>query len=298
MIGRRPLLLAAMPALLRCSVGLAAAPLRVVASFSVLADMVRVVGGGRVEVVSLIGPGGDPHAYEPTPDDARRLKAAHLVVVNGLGLEGWMSRLASASGYDGTPIVASAGVPTRSMTDDGTTITDPHAWNSPANGVIYVSNIVRALTAVDPDGASAYGANGDAYVANLRALDADARRQIGAIPPAQRKVLTSHDALGYFGQAYGITFLAPLGVSTESEASARDVAALIRQIKAEHVRTYFFENSNDPRIVRQVAAATGAMPGGELYVEALSPPDGPASTYLAMLRYDIDKLVTAMRANR
>lgn len=273
----------------------AARTLEAVASFTVLADMVHQVGGERVHVSSLVGPNGDPHAYEPTPDDARRLKAADIVFVSGLGLEGWMDRLITASGYQGRIIVSTEGVSTRRMEDDGKQITDPHAWNSAANGVIYVGNIVRALSAADPEGAATYQANGARYAQQLRDLDAYARQQIAAVPPARRKVLTSHDAFGYFGAAYGVTFLAPLGVSTESEASAKDVARLIRQIRAEHVRTYFFENSNDPRLVRQIAAATGAQPGGTLYVEALSPADGPAATYAAMFRYNVDQLVAAMK---
>ncbi len=299
MIRRRSVLLLGLALPVLPHVGRAAGkPVQVVASFPILADMVRVVGGDRVVVASLVGRGGDPHAYEPTPDDARRLKAADLVFVNGLGLEGWMNRLVDAAGYRGTVVVATEGVQPRSMNEDGRTFVDPHAWNSPANGVIYVGNIVRALSAADPAGAAAYRANAEAYVQALQAVDADAGRRIGAIPAAQRKVLTSHDSLGYFGRAYGVTFLAPLGISTESEASARVVAALIRQIEAEHIRTYFFENSNDPRLVRQVAQATGAQSGGELYVEALSPDDGPAATYLMLLRYNLDKLVGAMQANR
>jgi zinc/manganese transport system substrate-binding protein len=275
----------------------AATPLEAVASFTVLADMVHRVGGDRVHVASLVGPNGDPHAFEPTPDDARRLKAANLVFVSGLGLEGWMDRLISASGYRGEIIVASDGIHTRRMEEDGKQITDPHAWNSAANGVIYVGNIVNALSAADPDGASVYQTNGERYAQQLRDLDSYAHQQVASVPPTRRKVLTSHDAFGYFGAAYGVTFLAPLGLSTESEASAQDVAKLIRQIKAEHVRAYFFENSNDPRLVKQIASATGAEAGGVLYVEALSPPDGPAPTYTAMFRRNVDELVRAMKKN-
>ena len=276
---------------------LAAKTLEAVASFTVLADMVRQVGGDRVHVASLIGPNGDPHAFEPTPDDARRLKAADLVFVNGLALEGWMDRLITASGYAGKVVVLTDGVPTRHMVDDGRDVTDPHAWNSAANGVIYVQNITKALTAADPEGAATYKANGERYAQVLRDLDAYARQQVASVPPAQRKVLTSHDAFGYFGAAYGVEFLSPLGLSTESEASAKDVANLIRQIKKEGVRAYFVENSNDPRLVRQIASATGAQPGGKLYVEALSPPDGPAPSYVAMFRHNVDAMVRAMKAH-
>ena len=282
-----PLLLWAGPA--------AARALQVVASFTVLADMVRQVGGDHVQVTSLVGPNGDPHAYEPSPDDARRLKAADLVFINGLGLEGWMTRLVTASGTQGKPVVATEGLQTRRMDEDGRPVVDPHAWNSMANAPAYLGNIVRALSAADPDDAADYRERGARYGAELQALDSYARQQVALVPSGRRKVLTSHDAFGYFGAAYGVTFLSPVGLSTESEASAKAVAALIRQVKAEHVRTYFLESAADPRLVRQVANATGAEPGGTLYVEALSAPDGPAATYAAMFRYNVDALVAAMR---
>jgi zinc/manganese transport system substrate-binding protein len=274
-----------------------AKPLDAVASFTVLADMVRQVGGDRVLVSSLVGPNGDPHAFEPSPDDGRRLKEADLVFVSGLGLEGWMDRLITASGYQGTVVAASDGIPTRTMEEDAKRIVDPHAWNSAANGAVYVGNIVKALSAADPEGAAQYEANGKRYADELRGLDAYARQMIGTVPADRRKVLTSHDAFGYFGDAYGVTFLAPVGFSTESEASAADVAKLIHQIKAEHVKAYFFENSNDPKLIRQIARAAKAEPGGELYVEALSEPDGPAPTYAAMFRRNVDLMVAAMRRN-
>jgi len=272
-----------------------ASPLEAVASFTVIADMVQNVGGERVHVTSLIGPNGDPHVYEPTPADAQALKKADVAFVSGLHLEGWMDRLIKASGYKGEPVVLSTGIKTRSMEEDGQRITDPHAWNSAANAQIYVRNIVAALQKVDPQGANVYQANGERYSAQLKALDSYARAQIQNIPASQRKVLTSHDAFGYFGDAYGVTFLSPLGFSTESEASAADVGKLIRQIKAEHVSAYFFENSGDPRLVKQIADASGAKPGGELYVEALSPADGPAGSYVQMFRYNVDAMVKAMR---
>ncbi|MBX8486592.1 metal ABC transporter substrate-binding protein [Pseudomonas cichorii] len=272
-----------------------AKPLEAVASFTVIADMVSNVGGERVHVTSLIGPNGDPHVYEPTPRDAQALKSADLTFVNGLHLEGWMDRLIKASGYKGQPVVVSDGIKTRYMSEDGKLITDPHAWNSATNGVIYVRNIIAALKKADPEGASVYEANGQRYIVQLQELDLYARDQVQSVPESKRKILTSHDAFGYFGDAYGVTFLSPLGFSTESEASAADVAKLIRQIKSEHVTAYFFENSGDPRLVKQIADASGAQPGGELYVEALSPADGPAASYAQMFRYNVDKLTAAMK---
>ncbi len=292
---RRRTVLAALLLLPLGTLPAAARPLEVVASFTILADMVHEVGGDRVHVSSLVGPNGDPHAYEPSPDDARRLKAADLVVVNGLGLEGWMTRLVAASGTKGTLVVATQGIAPLQMTEDGKVITDPHAWNSAAAAQAYVRTIAAALIAADPGGAPAYQANAGRYGTALAQLDTEARQRIAAIPPARRKVLTSHDAFGYFAAAYGVTFLSPVGLSTESEASAHQVAALIRQIKAEGIRTYFLESSNDPRLVQQVARATGARPGGTLYVEALSAPGGPAPNYAALFRGNLDKLVAAMQ---
>ena len=294
----KPKMLLAAVFALSSMAGLAQAkPIEAVASFTVIADMVQNVGGDHVHVTSLIGPNGDPHAYEPTPNDAQALKRADLVFVSGLHLEGWLDRLIKASGYQGQPVVLSNGIKTRSMEEDGKRITDPHAWNSAANGVVYVRNIISALQKADPANASDYQAKGEQYIQQLEQLDAYARAQVQAIPSDKRKVLTSHDAFGYFGDAYGVTFLSPLGFSTETEASASDVAKLIKQIKHEHVRTYFFENSSDPRLVKQIADASGAQPGGELYVESLSPADGPAPTYAQMFRYNVDKLTAAMKGN-
>ena len=294
----KPKMLLAAVFALSSMAGLAQAkPIEAVASFTVIADMVQNVGGDHVHVTSLIGPNGDPHAYEPTPNDAQALKRADLVFVSGLHLEGWLDRLIKASGYQGQPVVLSNGIKTRSMEEDGKRITDPHAWNSAANGVVYVRNIISALQKADPANASDYQAKGEQYIQQLEQLDAYARAQVQAIPSDKRKVLTSHDAFCYFGDAYGVTFLSPLGFSTETEASASDVAKLIKQIKHEHVSTYFFENSSDPRLVKQIADASGAQPGGELYVESLSPADGPAPTYAKMFRYNVDKLTAAMKGN-
>ncbi|AGB70340.1 MULTISPECIES: metal ABC transporter solute-binding protein, Zn/Mn family [Rhizobium] len=268
--------------------------LNVVASFTVLADVVKHVGGDHVKVSSLVGPNGDPHEFEPSPADAKTLNAAKVVFVSGEGLEGWMDRLISASGYKGTPMVASDGINTRTMVDDGRTVTDPHVWNSPVNVKVWVANIEKALSAADPADAADFKANAERYTKVLTELDAYAHSKFDKIADDRRKVLTSHDAFGYFGREYKVNFLAPIGFSTETEASAAKVAQLIEQIKTEHVKTYFFENSNDPRLVKQVAKATGAEPGGELYVESLSKASGPASTYEKMFRYNVDQLATAM----
>ncbi|WP_413207159.1 metal ABC transporter substrate-binding protein [Rhodospirillum sp. A1_3_36] len=268
--------------------------LEAVASFSVLADVVKQVGGDAVHVKSLVPVNGDPHDFEPSPDDAKALKSADVTFVSGLGLEGWFERLAKASGYADDPVVVSDGIKTLTLEEDGQTITDPHVWNSAANVLIWVTNIEKALSKADPEDAATFKANAEQYSKKLRDLDRYATSSISSIPPEKRKVLTSHDAFGYFGHEYGVTFLSPLGVSTETEASAADVAQLIDQIKEEQVKVYFIENSNDPRLVKQIANATGAEPGGELYVESLSDAAGPAPTYAKMFRYNVDQIVGAI----
>ncbi|MEB7539151.1 metal ABC transporter substrate-binding protein [Pantoea anthophila] len=267
----------------------------VVASFTVLADIVSQVGGDHVKVKSLVGPDGDPHTFEPTPQDSQALAKADLVFVSGLGLEGWMDRLVSASGYHGQPVVASAGVTTRSMEEEGKTITDPHAWNSMQNGVIYATNVMNALVKADPEDAAAIRQRGQNYIQQLQALDSWAKTAFDKIPVEKRKVLTSHDAFGYFGQRYGVTFLAPVGFSTEAEASASNVGDLITQLKQQHITRYFIENQTDPRLVKQIASATGAEPGGELYPEALSPASGPAPTYQAAFKHNVDAMLKSMQ---
>jgi len=295
MISRRLLLSAAIPALMAFStVPAFADTLKVVASFTVLGDVVSQVGGKHVKVTNLVGPNGDPHEFEPSPSDAKNLKAAQVAFVSGEGLEGWMDRLITASGYKGKPVVVSDGISTRSMDEDGKTVTDPHVWNSPVNVKIWVANIEKALSEADPGDAGAFKANAEAYLQKLDAMNAYAHSKFDNIPADRRKVLTSHDAFGYFGREYNVRFLAPLGLSTETEASAADVAKLIEQIKAEGVKTYFLENSNDPRLVKQIARATAAQPGGELYVESLSDAKGPAPTYEKMFRYNVDQIAAAM----
>lgn len=267
----------------------------VVASFTVLADMVRQIGGQYVEVKSLVGPNGDPHTFEPSPQDSVALAKADVVIISGLGLEGWMERLIEASGYKGKVMVASKGVKTRTMEEDGTVITDPHAWNSMANGVIYARNISESLQKADPQDAIAIRKQGDAYIQQLQDLDTQTAAEFAAIPVAKRHVLTSHDAFGYFGERYGVTFMSPIGLNTDEEASASQVAALITQLKTNHIHRYFIENQTDPRLVQQIASAAGATPGGELYPEALSPAGGPAATYVDAFKHNVSELLKSMQ---
>jgi zinc/manganese transport system substrate-binding protein len=267
-----------------------------VTSFTVLADVVQQIGGDKVVVKSLIGLDGDPHQFEPSPNDARTLKETDLVFISGHGLERWFEQLAKASGYQGVPVVVSDGISFRQRERRGQISDDPHVWNSPLNVLTWVSNIEKALVAADPDDAGSFRANAERYRADLPNLDHDARAKLDLISQAKRKILTSHDAFGYLGRDYGVTFLAPLGVSTETEASAARLAQLIEQIKKEGIRVYFVENSNDPRLVQQIAAETGARPGGKLYAEALSKADGPAPTYLKMFGHNLGEIVKALAA--
>ena len=280
----------------------AADRLPVVASFSILGDMTARVGGDRVAVTTLVGPDGDAHVYEPTPDDVCAVAAARLLVVNGLGFEGWMDRLAGASGYAGPVVVASRGVAPREIVEEEHADAeghdhhgiDPHAWQDVANAVIYVKNIAAGLDAADPEGKATYDANAAAYVAELEALDAEVRTAMAALPADRRKIITSHDAFGYFGAAYGLELLAPEGVSTESEATAADVAGIIRQIREDAIPAIFVENIKDRRLIDQIAAETAAAVGGELYTDALSDKDGPAPTYVEMIRHNVKTLAEAL----
>ncbi|MCX8962571.1 metal ABC transporter substrate-binding protein [Erwinia psidii] len=266
-----------------------------VASFSVLANIVSEVGGEHVKVKSLVGFDGDPHSFEPTPQDSESLAKADVVFVSGLGLEGWMDRLISASEYKGKVIVASQGIATRSMEEDGKTITDPHAWNSMKNGEVYATNVMNALIAADPQDADYFRQRGSAYLSQLQKLDKWAESRFAAVPAVKRKVLTSHDAFGYFGQRYGVSFLSPVGFSTESEATASDVAGLITQLKKEKIHSYFIENQTDPRLVKQIATATGAQPGGELHPEALTRKGGEAESYIAAFRHNVNVMLASMK---
>lgn len=273
---------------------LAAKTIDVVASFTVLADVVQNVGGDHVHVKSLVPPNGDPHDYEPSPDDAKAVKAAAATFLSGEGLETWFERLAKAAGTQTPPVIVSNGIATHEFEEDGETVTDPHVWNSAANVLIWIDNIEAALIAADPGDAADIKASASAYRSKIAALDTTIKTRMAAIPLEKRKVLTSHDAFGYYGKEYGVTFLSPLGVSTETEASAADVAELIDQIRKEGVKVYFLESSNDSRLVTQVAGATGAQPGGELYPEALSEAGGPAPTYIDMMQYNTDRILSAI----
>lgn len=298
-------------------------PARVVATFSILGDMVQRIGGDHVTVTTLVGPNGDTHVYQPTPAAARAVSEAQVLIVNGLEFEGWLDRLTDASDFDGLRVVATTGIDPIAFEDghddhageehhddEGDDHAeeahhddedhhdhgafDPHAWQSLKNAVTYADNITAALALNDPDNATAFYQNRAAYVAEIEALDAEIHDIVASLPENRRTVVTSHDAFQYFGRDYGLTFLAPQGWSTESEASAQDVAGLIKQMRAEGISAVFVENITDSRLLEQIANETGASIGGTLYPGALSGPDGPAPTYLDMMRHNANALAQSL----
>ncbi len=302
------LLLAASLAAGLSSPALAADRLKVVASFSVLGDLVQEVGGDHVDVITLVGPNGDAHTFEPSPQDAKELGAAAVLVENGLGLEHFMQRLVTASNFKGETVIASKGVKPREWEGDAEEAAeltkdehghaiDPHAWQDPRNGILYVNNIVAGLSTADPAHAADYKKNGAALVAQLAAIDKRFAAEFSKLSEADRRIVTSHDAFGYLGAAYGITFIAPEGLSTESDVSAADIAKIVKQVKDEHIRAIFIENITDPRLINQIARETGVPVGGELFSDALSPKDGPAPTYVTMFENNEKKLLAALNGS-
>ena len=296
---RRALAATALAALFVAASARAQDRLKVIASFSILGDLVKNVGGDRVEVATLVGPNGNAHVYAPSPGDAKKVADAKLVFVNGLGFEGWLERLVKASGTKAPIVIATKGIKPLERTGDHDHDhdhgrADPHAWQSVANAKIYVANIRDALIVADPTGKDAYFANAAAYLAKLDALEREVREVIAKIPADRRRVITSHNAFGYFQNAYGVNFIAPQGVSTEAEASAKDVAAIIAQIKKQKAAAVFLENVTDPRLVEQIARETGAKVGGTLYSDALTDDKGDATTYIDLMRHNLRQLASAL----
>jgi len=287
---RRRALLLSLPALL-ARPARAAGQLAVVASFSILADMTREVAGPAAMVGSLVAPDADVHAYEPRPSDLAAIREAALVVTNGLGLEGWLDRLLATSGSKAPVVVAAAAVTPRRLGD----ARDPHAWQDPRNGILYAQAIAAGLVRVAPAHAVTIQARADDYAHRISRVDSWIQRQMATITPERRRILTSHDAFFYFGERYGIEFIGVQGIDTEAEPSAAAIAALVRQVRAEKIHTVFIENMTSPALARTVARESGAVLGPVAYSDALSPPGGPADTYLKMLRYNAMQFVAAMR---
>lgn len=297
---------------------LAADKLPVVASFSILGDVVSEVGGDRVAVKTIVGPDGDAHVYQPTPTDAATVTNAAVVFVNGVEFEGWIERLIKASGYKGPVVTATKGIKLLEADEhhddahgDKEHKTakkkdadhhdhhhhgehDPHAWQDVKNVIIYTANVKDGLCKVDAAGCETYTQNAAAYTKKLEALDGEVRKLLEGVAKDKRTIITSHDAFGYFSKAYGVTILAPQGLSTESEASAADVAKLIDQIRKDGIRAVFVENVSDPRLIEQIARETGAKIGGKLFSDALSAATGPAGTYIKMMRHNASLMSAAM----
>ncbi|WLH12749.1 metal ABC transporter substrate-binding protein [Pseudomonas hefeiensis] len=271
----------------------AAEKLQVVTSFSILSDMTQEVGGEHIQITNLVGPDADAHTYEPSPDDAKALLSAKLIIKNGLGFEPWLDRLVTSTETSAPVISASRGVIPRSLDEEGETVPDPHAWHNLANAELFVRNITKALETADPTNKADYERNSQAYLKKIYALLAEAKAKLAALPPGNRKIVTSHDAFGYLGQAYGIEFMAPQGLSTEREPSAADVAALITQIRKAKVKAVFMENIKDARLLKQIAAESGAHIGGTLYSDALAA-SGPASTFIGLFEYNLNTLYDAL----
>ncbi|MCZ7448017.1 zinc ABC transporter substrate-binding protein AztC [Agrobacterium rhizogenes] len=309
-----------------------AAELKVVASFSIIADFAKNVGGDRVEITTLVGPDGDAHVYEPRPADAVAVSKAGVVLVNGLEFEGFLKRLIDTSGTKAPVVELTKGVQPLKLSDEPVGHAhpeaeeeghdhkaeeaghkhqtaeahdhdheghhhgeyDPHAWQSINNAEIYVKNIAGAFCEVDKAGCATYTANSEAYIAKLAALNEKVKTEIAAIPPEKRVIITSHDAFGYFEHAYGLNFLAPEGISTESEASAADVAKLVDQVKHDKASAIFVENITDKRLINQIASETGLKVGGTLYSDALSTADGPAATYIDMVNHNMQTITAAV----
>lgn len=274
--------------------------LPVIASFSILGDLVSAVGGEKVAATTLVGPDQDAHVYQPAPRDVQALKSTKIVFTNGLGFEGWLPRLLKSAHYQGVSVVVSQGIRPIESTehrDHGHDHHDPHAWQDPVNVQTYVNNISAALERADAANAAYYRERAARYVAELEKLEKGIKAELATIPADKRKVIASHDAFGYLAKRFGITFLTPQGVNTDAEASARDVAKLIRQIKAQKIRAVFVENISNPKLTEQLAREAGVEIGGRLYSDALSKADGPAATYLAMYRHNMQTLIAGMRKN-
>ena len=292
---RRTILLAGgLAAVLIGSPAVAQDKVKVAATFSILTDFVKNVGGDRIELTTLVPLNGDAHVFSPSPSDAKKIADAKVVFTNGLGFEGWMPRLIKASGTKATVVVTTSGIQTRKMEEEGHVVTDPHAWQSIANAKVYIANIRDGLSKADPAGATAYDTNAKAYLAKLDVLEKEVKDAIAKISPDRRRIITPHDAFGYFGAAYGMEFISPESVSTETEASAKDVAKIIRQIRKEKIPAVFMENISDPRLMQQIAKESGAKIGGALYSDALSDKQGPASTYIDMMLNNIKQFSAAL----
>ena len=270
------------------------AKINVVASFSILGDMVSQVAGDRAHVTTIVGPDADAHLYQPNTGDAVAVTNADLVIVNGMGFETWSAQLIATSGTKATIAVATDGITPLVVEGE----VDPHAWNSLINGMIYVDNIEAALAATSPQDAAYFKANAEAYRAEMKALHNRALADIAQLPQANRVVVTAHDAFGYWAEAYGLTFMAPQGIDTEAEPSAKELAELIRFLKDNGAGALFVENITNADLIAQISRETGLKIGGRIYSDALSVQGSPATSYLAMFAHNLDLLTATLAASQ
>ena len=284
----------------------AAGRIPVVATFSVIADMLANLGGDRLDIKTIVKAGGDSELYQPTPADVASVAAARAVFLNDLNeeFEPWLEPLLKQAQFKGAKVVVSRNARVLTAEEEHPvsgrllpTAVDQHAWLDPKNGVIYVRNIAAALARLDPAGAALYQARAAAYAKAIRAVDGWAHHEIAAVPAVKRRALSSHDSLQYIANAYGITLLAVNGWTNKSEPSAAELAKLARQIRVERVKALFLDSITDPRAMQRIAGETGATIGGTLYGDSLSPKGGEADTYLKMLRHDVSTLKAGMLAN-
>ncbi|MBV1775989.1 zinc ABC transporter substrate-binding protein [Burkholderiaceae bacterium DAT-1] len=271
-----------------------AAPIKVVASFSILGDLAHSIGGEHIELTTLVGANGDTHVYQPSPQDVRKVSEAQVLVLNGLGFEGWQMRLLQASRFKGVQIVASVGI--QALLRNG--IADPHAWHDPKRLMTYVRNIQAGLSKADPAHATLFASRADGLIAAIQQQDEQASKQFAALSATQRRAIVQHDSLAYLAQRYTLTLLPAQGISTESEPSARDIAQLVRQVRTSGIQAVFIESIANPRLMEQIGREAGLKPGGKLYTDALSAPGQGADHVVDMLRYNVSTLVSAMQANR
>src|SRR6266576_4309759 len=292
--------------LLSAGVAEAAERIKVVATFSVIGDMVANVAGDRVDLVTMVGPGGDTELFKPSLADGKSVAEAKIVFMNDLNdeFEPWLEPLLKRVKFGGIKIVVSRGVKTFTSSEERAPRSkaaeeeiDQHAWLDPKNGVVYVRNIAAALAKNDPANAADYRTRAAAYTKELQDLDAWAKAEMAIVPPPKRRILSSHDSLQYLAKAYGITMLSINGWTNNSEPSAAELASLTQKIRHDGIRELFLYIITDPRAMQQVAKETGAAVGGTLYGDALSKPGGEADTYLKMIRHDVTTLIAGMMKN-
>lgn len=277
----------------------APAKLEVVASFSILSDLTREVGGDRINVYSLVPAGQDAHVYQPRPSDIQKVKTAQVFVSNGLGFEGWQSRILGAANFKGRLVTASVGIVAPKASNHAHhghhDEVDPHAWHNPQNVVIYVNNITKGLSLADAAGTSYYQARAAAYIKKVQAMDSWAQQQYKSLRPEQRKVLTSHDAFAYLGSRYGVKFIAPQGLSTEAEPTAKVVGQLIKQVKKEKIKAVFLEYASNEKLLTQISKEANVTIGGILYADSLTKAGDEADTWLKFFELNTQRLVAAMK---